>query len=96
MSPVLYVLAFALGLVIMSLIASKAPVSGLALSSAIAALAVISLVAFGTTYRDEFCEEDTGCRVVAGPALVTLTALVPGMVVGLALGHSRKRGDGPG
>lgn len=96
MNGILYVFAFALGLVSMSLVASKTAVSGLALSIAIATLAVISLVAFGTTYRDEFCQDDTGCRVVAGPALVALTALVPGMVVGLALGHSRKRSDGPG
>ena len=66
---------------------------------------VAAVAAFGLTYRDEFCDDYTGCRLVAGPAFFTYTAVVPGMVAALVVtalsrrskrtARSPNRGSGP-
>jgi hypothetical protein len=91
---ILYAAVFAFGGAVAVLLVWKTRVPLPAVVLLTVAVGVIAYIAFGETYRDEFCEEDTACRIVAEPALLTFTAFVPGVALGLmsaALGRGLQR-----
>lgn len=48
-------------------------------------LAATASFLFATFYEDEFCEEDAGCTVLAEPAYLVLSRLVPGLLLGVVI-----------
>jgi hypothetical protein len=100
-SGFLFVGAFAVGIAITVAAASRLRLSLWALTFVTVTVAVVGLAVFATTYRDEFCDENTACRLFSGPGLMMWSALAPGMGAGLvgvafsraAARRERERGD---
>lgn len=97
---VLNVGGFLVGLSVVVAAGRATQISLTAIRLTIAGMFLLSLAVFAATYQDDYCDDDTACRLFNEPSFLVMEYVLPGMAVGFVITwawrrHSRSTGAIP-